>query len=158
MDTLIDPDIVELFGGRTRASVLGILANAGRPLTAYRVSRIAGAQLTKVGAELRRLERAAIARQVPPSEGGPGWIMIEPSLREMLRRRVRIVWLPDWDAQVGRRALRTRSGPRPRIDLNRYRPDPSAVPNRREFVRPPEKDRVLVAVGLPPSRSRRRRR
>lgn len=158
MEIPIDPEIVQLFGGRTRASVLGVLANAGRPLTAYRVGQIAGAQLTKVGAELRRLERAAIVRQVSPSDGGPGWIMTEPSLREMLRRRVRIVWLPDWDEQVRRRALRSRSLPRSRIDLRRYRPDPGSVPNRREFVRPPEKDRILLALGLPASRKRGRRR
>lgn len=152
METPVDPRIASLFGSQVRAATLGALANARRPLTAYRVAKMTGAQVIKVITELRRLERAGLIDRTRPERGPVGWFLLDGSLREFLRRRVRIVWWSDWDEEVGARVRSPASNPRVRVELSRYRADPGAVPNPREFTRPIRKDRLLAEAGLPVSR------
>jgi hypothetical protein len=154
----IDPGVVALFGSETRATTLGALANAGRPLTAYRIAKMTGTQVIKTITELRRLEKAGIVMTAPTDRGRTAWILLDPSLRDFFRRRVRVVWSVDWDREVGRRVARRRSSPRIRIDLSRLQPSPDVVPNREEFLRPLEKDRILARGGLRTSRPRRKSR
>jgi hypothetical protein len=158
MEADIDPGVASLFGGRLRAVTLGALASAQTPLTAYRIAKITGSQVIKVITELRRLEATGVLDRVSRAGSAPGWTLTDPALRDFFRRRVRIVWWRDWDREVSRRVLRSASLPRTPIDLSRFRPNPRAVPNREEFVRPPEKDRELARAGLPISRRTGRRR
>ena len=149
---MIDPGMATLFGGETRAAVLGALANSRTPLTAYRIGQLTGAQLSKVGQELVRLERAALVARASGGRGRQVWVLTDRLLEGLLRRRVRIVLADTWSAEVAERARRARVGPRPQVDLSRFRPTPRLIPNRQEFVRSPDKDRALVAAGLRPSR------
>ena len=148
----VDPGLERLFGGRTRVRILAVLANAAEPVTAYRIARVAGSQVGKTSVELRRLERSGIVRRVAPSSRGLGWVMVDPDLRRLLQRRVRLVWVEDWDRLTARQALLARRSHRPRIDLARFRPSPGSVPNRSEFLRSTAKDRILAEMGLPTSR------
>ncbi len=158
MKTEIDPGIAALFGSETRAATLGAVANARQPLTAYRVAQMTGAQVIKVVAELRRLEKAGLVAKTPTDRGRTGWTVSDGALRDLLRRRVRIVWSRDWNEAAGERVRRRDSLPTIRIDLSRYRPNPKAVPNPEEFERPAEKDRLLAKAGLPVSRRSSARR
>jgi UDP:flavonoid glycosyltransferase YjiC (YdhE family) len=155
---LIDPALVSLFGSETRAVTLGALANSSRPLTAYRIARITGAQLSKVGAELRRLEAAQLVSRNLPDRTAPTWSLSDRSLVSFFQRRARIVASEDWDVQVRATTEQARLRRRLKIDTSHYRPSPRPVPNRREFERPAEKDRILAAAGPPTSRKSRTRR
>jgi hypothetical protein len=149
---MVDPGVVALFGSETRAATLGALANAGEPLSAYRLAKITQSQVIKTTAELRRLEGAGFVSRALTPRGRPGWIISDGALRELLRSRVRIVWSADWDRQVARRARSVAGLPRLRIDLSRFPANPKAVPNRSEFVRSIAKDRALARAGLRTSR------
>jgi len=154
MCSMVDPGVVALFGSETRAAALGALANAGQPLSAYRVAKITGSQLIKTTAELRRLESAGFVSRATTLRGRPGWILPDGPLRELLRRRVRIVWSTDWDRQVAGRARGRGASPRLRIDLSKFAANPLGVPNRAEFIRPIGKDRALARAGLRTSRGK----
>jgi len=158
MEGRIDPGIVALFGSETRAATLGALASAGQPLTAYRIARITGAQVVKTVTELRRLERAGFVAEAPTDRERTGWVLVDPRLRDFLRRRVRIVWSVDWDRAVEGRIRSRKPQLRPRIDLSRFVPNPRGVPNPDEFVRAADKDRILSRLGLPVSRRSKTRR
>jgi hypothetical protein len=150
--SIVDPGVVALFGSETRAATLGVLANAGQSLSAYRIAKISGSQLIKTTTELRRLESAGFVSRAPTPRGRPGWIISDGPLRELLCRRVRIVWLADWDRQVTERTRMRTALPRLRIDLSKFPPNPRSVPNRPEFERPSGKDRALARAGLRTSR------
>jgi len=152
MPTKIDPSVVALFGSRTRAATLGALANAGQPLTAYRVAKMTGTQVIKAITELRRLEKAGVVATAPTGRGRTGWVLSDRSLQDFFRRRVRIVWSADFEREVDRRVGRRTSSRQVRIDLSRFVPSPDAVPNRSEFTRSLVKDRILARAGLRTSR------
>jgi len=152
MPPKIDPSVVALFGSQTRAATLGALANAGQPLTAYRVAKVTGTQVIKVITELRRLEQAGVVATAPTDRGRTGWVLSDRSLQDFLQRRVRIVWAADFGREIDRRIARRTSPRRLRIDLSRFVPSPESVPNREEFTRSPEKDRILARAGLRTSR------
>jgi hypothetical protein len=158
MAVVIDPAIVSMFGGQARAATLGALASARQPLTAYRVAKMTGCQVIKVMGELRGLERAGVVGRVSRSGAATGWYVSDRSLRDFLRRRIRIVWWGDWDREVGRRARRSAVLRRTRVDLSRFKPSPRGLPNRGEFIRSRGKDRELARIGLPVSRRSARRR
>jgi hypothetical protein len=158
MEASIDPGVISLFGSRLRAATLGALANSRQPLTAYRVAIVTGSQVIKVITELRRLEQSGFVERSETGARGAGWSLPDPDLRDFLRRRVRLVWWDDWNEQVAFRVRRSASVPRTRVDLSRFRPEPHAVPNRREFLRRPGKDRLLAKAGLPVSRRTAARR
>lgn len=149
----VDPSVARLLGSATRAATLGALANARFPLTAYRVAQMTGAQPIKVIAELRRLQEGGFVEPSTTPGEKRGWILTDQLLRAFLRRRVRIVWSPDWNDQVGVRVGQRGTG-RTRIDLSRYPPNRRAVPSPAEFARPSRKDRLLSDAGLAVSRHR----
>lgn len=148
MSIELDPRMASLFGSRTRALTLGTLASAGGPLTAYRIARITGTQVIKAITELRRLERAGFVEKQRGRARGTVWVISDSRLRDFLRQRIRIVWSEDWDRSVDERIRRRSRSVLPSIDLSRFVPNPTAIPNPKEFVRSPAKDRVLAAAGL----------
>jgi DNA-binding transcriptional ArsR family regulator len=138
MKISLDPSLVALFGSETRVAVLAVLAGASRPLTGYRVAKIAGVQPIKAYGELRRLQGARVVRKLPS-----GWQLLDPQVRRFVGNRVRVAWSEDWEAGVrerARRAEKVLAGSRRWFDPSRYQPNPSvAVRYSREIDRPPEK-------------------
>jgi sugar-specific transcriptional regulator TrmB len=122
-------------------------------MTAYRVATLSGVPRTKINAEIRRLETAGFVRSRPLEKGRSGWELVDPDIRRLLRKRIRIVWSEDLLADAPRLAAETRkaraASGRP-IDA-RLLGDPRRVRNPDEFARPLEKDRVLLRLGLRPS-------
>jgi DNA-binding transcriptional ArsR family regulator len=157
----VDPGMVALFGSETRVLTLAPLANASGPLTAYRIAAITGVQRTKVYTELRRLSQAGIVRELVTEEGRSAWELIDPDIRALLRRRVRIVWSGDLQRDAPALAGRTRAlmaaGRRNPIDP-RILKRKLTLRNPEDFVRPPDKDELLARLGLRVSRRAGRRR
>jgi hypothetical protein len=158
-----DPQLVALFGGKTRASVLAVLAGASVPFSGYRVARVAGVQPIKAYAELRRLRTAGIVREIPIKEGQSVWELPPGDLRSFVAKRVRVYWSGDWMSSPRRKF--TVDDLHFARQLNRVakrRPRPSTIPPYArailsEMVRPPEKDELLERLGLPTSVRRGRR-
>jgi DNA-binding transcriptional ArsR family regulator len=150
MTLKVPPELAVLFGSETRVRVLAPLANASRPLTAYRVATLSGVARSKINAEIRRLEKAGIVRSLRIGKGRSGWELIDPDLGNLVRRRLRIVWSEDLEAEAPRlvelvRASRSRREP---IDKRLLQ---GSVRNSGDYVRPPKKDRILRRLGLRPS-------
>jgi hypothetical protein len=153
MEVPLDPALTELFGSRTRLLTMAVLANAEAPMTGYRVAKVADLPRPKVYTEIRRAMKAGLVRF---AQAGDGYVMADPDVRLLLRKRVRIRWLDDMTAS---RAVRGWDAGR---ELARIRADPSRVPlydpkNRipasalREMERDPRKNEVLRRMGLPVS-------
>lgn len=134
----LDAGLVMLFGSQTRVSVLAVLAGASRPLTGYRVAKIAQVQPIKAYAELRRLREAGFVR-----ETSSGWEISDPQVRRLVGTRVRIAWSEDWERgeeDRAQRAGKVLAASRPWFDASRYAPNPSvAARYAKEIKRPREK-------------------
>ena len=157
----LDPGLVALFGSKTRLAVVAVLSNAFRPLTGYRIAKVADLAPIKVYAELRRLGAGGVVRQ---EEGG--WVMADPSIRAVVAQRVRIRWDEDWDAQREGWAVETPSllsaylreiDQRVRADPSYLRPrgwkpPKAALRGMERLRRPPDKDVLLRRRGLRTSR------
>ena len=150
----VDPGIVTLFGGETKVLTLAALSSASQPLTGYRVTKLTKAQPTKVYDEIRRLAKAGFLTERLTPGGRQGWIVSDPDLRSLFRRRVRLLWNEDWSKTLDEAPKLKRSGSDrvPKLDVTRYRPNRSSVPNPKEFVRPLSKDGALASAGLRTSR------
>lgn len=68
-----------LFGSRVRAETLEALAGTSKPLSAYRVAKIVGAQPIQVLSSLKALQPKFV-RHDPD-----GWVMAHDGLRRFLR-------------------------------------------------------------------------
>lgn len=68
-----------LFGSRVRADTLETLASTSKPLTAYRVARVTGAQPIQVLSILKSLQPDLVRRD------SQGWVLVSDSLRRFLR-------------------------------------------------------------------------
>ncbi len=68
-----------LFGSRVRAAALETLASTSKPLTAYRVAKVIGAQPIQVLTSLKSLQPEIVRHT------GEGWIMTNDLLRQFLR-------------------------------------------------------------------------
>jgi hypothetical protein len=68
-----------LFGSRVRAGTLETLASTSKPLTAYRVARVIGAQPIQVLNILKDLEPNLVRRD------DNGWVLMSETLRRFLR-------------------------------------------------------------------------
>lgn len=159
MTLRVDSGLLALFGSEDRVRVLAALANAEAPLTAYRVATMVEVSPPNVYRELKRLARFKEVKRASTQEGRCGWALVDPDLRNLLRRRLRIVWSQDICRGTQgreRRALLAvqRSGEEP-LDLSMFKPgSPLSVS---EVRRRDEKDRVLAKAGAPQSiRSGRR--
>ncbi len=158
----VDRGLVTLFGSETRVRTLAPLASAYAPMTAYRIASISGAQRTKIYAELRRLAKAGVVRG---RANRAVWELIDPDVRRIFRRRMRVSWWEDWMNNPERRA---RSGDEAmlrsaRRDFFRRVPRPTSVPRSSrsllsEFERRPEEGRTLARLGFPRSSRKKGRR
>ena len=156
----VDRGLVALFGGETRVRTLAPLANASTPLTAYRVAVISSLPRTKVYAELNHLAKAGVVVKIVDRPGVSTWVLKDPDIRSLLRRKVRIGWSGDLAAAAPSLAERSRELYRanerlpldPKLLRGPYRPR-----NPRDFFRSPEKDVFLAQHGLKISNRGRRR-
>lgn len=153
----LDPGLVALFGGTTRSRTLAVLSSAAGPMTGYRVAVTAALQPIKTYEELRRLQRTGIVSECMTVQGRMGWELTDEDLRKFFKRRMRISWFQDWDADVSRKSELGQSvvSRMAKLDPGRYRSNRSLVSNRAEFERPAAKDRALRRVGLRASTRRR---
>jgi hypothetical protein len=68
-----------LFGGRVRAETMEVLALTSRPLTAYRVAKVIGAEPIQVLTTLKSLGPEVVKHT------DAGWVLVSDSLRRYLR-------------------------------------------------------------------------
>jgi hypothetical protein len=68
-----------LFGSRVRAAALEALAATSKPLSAYRVAKVIGAQPIQVLVTLKSLAPQYVQRHAG------GWMLVDDSLRRFLR-------------------------------------------------------------------------
>ncbi len=145
----MDPGLAALFGSKDRVRILAALANAAAPLTAYRVATMAGMQPPNVYRELKRLvEVKEVGRAITP-EGRDGWVVADPDLRALLRRRLRIAWIKDLSRGAQEREQRAttaiQASAKEPLDLSKFkvgRPLAAAEVRRRR-----EKDAILEKAG-----------
>jgi DNA-binding transcriptional ArsR family regulator len=144
MSSEVDARLVALFGSATRVRTLGMLANAYRPMTGYRIGQTAAVPLPKVYRELKRLRSGGLVEQTPD-----GWVLIDLDVRRLLRKRYRVAWASDWFEEVKRRIpddeailARLASLRAPRF------PRHWAGRQSRRTRRDPRKDRRLARMGL----------
>lgn len=145
----VDPGLAALFGSEDRVRTLAALANAEAPLTAYRVACMVGMEPPNVYRELRRLLQFNEVERALTPEGRDGWAVIDPDVRALLRRRLRIVWSRDLirgARERGQRAtLSVRNSSRTPLDLSKFTPGRplSATAVRRRL----QKDQILARAG-----------
>jgi hypothetical protein len=134
----IDPGLQEFAGSKTRVLTLGALANATRPLTGYRVAKITRLPEIKVYEVLRRATKVGTVRRMRR-----GFRLVDPDLRSLLQKRVRMFWSEDWYSDETERSLRAdvaRDVDTSWFDPSRYTPDPRVAQRlAKEFERPTEK-------------------
>lgn len=142
-----DRRLAALFGSEARLRTLGVLANAFRPLTGYRVGRTADVALPKVYRELRRLQRVGLV-----AHAADGWTLTDPDVESFLRKRYRVSWSVDWFQEVARRAsddkallARLRRLPPPKFPRG-WKPRARGGDRRRR-----DKDALLADLGQGPS-------
>ncbi|MGB6500287.1 MAG: hypothetical protein WBG19_02645 [Thermoplasmata archaeon] len=144
MEPELDPGVVALFGSETRVRTLAVLASAHAPMTAYRIGKVGGISMPKAYREVARLEKAGLvgARKA-------GWILLDPDVRALLRKRVRVAWANDWLAERARRV------PEQQTLFDRLQHTEHAKPPRGWKPREPErfqrsafKDELLRGMGL----------
>jgi DNA-binding transcriptional ArsR family regulator len=149
MALAVDPGLAALFGSEDRVRTLAALANAEAPLTAYRVAAIVGMKPPNVYRELKRLLEFKEVERASTPEGRDGWTVVDPDVRALLRRRLRIVWIEDLARSAEERERRAtlairRSAQEP-LDLSKFKPGrPLSIT---EIRRRTEKDRVLEKAG-----------
>lgn len=140
----VDRSLVALFGSETRVRTLAVLASAFRPMTAYRVGKVGSIPMPKVYREIDRLaESRLVGRE------GDGWVLLDPDVRTLFRKRVPIHWAGDWLAERARRLPKQRA----LFELLRRtahaRPPANWEPREPErFSRPSSKDKALRDLGL----------
>lgn len=152
--------ITAILGSETRARILALLADSNEPKTAYAISRQIEMKPPRVYRELRKLESAGLVGLKPDSKGRRRYYLAEEDLRRFLLRRARLASSEDWFSLARMRAIEeaTERLKRIQVKLPPGRPNQAAVPNRGEFLRPPEKDRALRRASAPGSKRTRRGR
>jgi len=144
----IDPAVVQLFGSETRAKVLGVLASSVEPKTGYEIAKALDASAPKVYAVLKRLETSGFLKAVSKGSQFKGYFMVDDDLRSLLAKKVRISVEKDWFSpeMVREREKAFRLANKMVVKVPKAGRIPKEIPNRREFIRPPEKDRVVARI------------
>lgn len=139
MAVFTDDALVAFCGSGTRVATLGVLANSEKPLTGYRVAKLAGLQPIKVYRELAKANRSGLVQKT-----ARGYQLADSDLRGLLRKRIRISWFESWydqESARGKRAQAIRDASTDWFDPSRYRPNPSITKRyAKEIQRPQEKD------------------
>lgn len=156
MSERTDRALVEFCGSETRVRTLGVLANAHSPMSGYRIAKVAGVPEPKVYPELRRGIRSGIIQK----EKG-GFRLIDPDLRALLQKRVRLYWDVDWDRarkgwseetprllKSGLSAIRRRLRADPSyLRPKGWRPPAASRAWSQELARAPDKDALIRLRG-----------
>lgn len=144
----IPAKVTAVFGSRTRAKVLGYLAESSTPRTGYAISRTLEIGVSKVYGELKRLESCGILASSLDAKGSKGFLLKDEDLRNFLRRNLRILPADEWFSLERTAERRKRFG-----DVKRIAVDLPSVPARAgkrpfaiEFRRPAGKDRALDRI------------
>lgn len=139
MAVLADDALLAFCGSGTRVATLGILANSEKPLTGYRVAKLAGLQPIKVYRELAKASKSGLVQRT-----ARGYRLADSDLRDLLRKRIRVSWFESWydqESARGKRAQAVRESPTDSYDSSRYQPNPSIAKRyAKEIQRPSEKD------------------
>ncbi len=99
-----------LFGSKVRAGALETLASTSKPLTAYRVAKVIGAQPIQVLTILKSLQPDVVRRT------DEGWVLNNDALRRFLRDEVT---QREAEVRTEKDELLTRLGLRPRFGRGR---------------------------------------
>lgn len=128
---------------------LAALANATVPLTAYRVAMMVGMKPPNVYRELKRLLQFNEVERTSTPENRDGWVVVDPDLKALLRRRMRIIWSQDLTRgavdRERRAAIVTQRITEEPLDLSKFKP--GRPPSAAEIRRRRQKDAVLTAAG-----------
>ena len=134
-----------VFGSETRARMLGLLADAERPLTGYAIARRLRVPPSKVYRQLPGLLTSGVLEVIQDERGVKRYVLVDRDLRRFLQKRVRVTTAEEWFSP-GRARRKRRVYDRLRameILPPTPRPHREAVSNPEEYERPPEKDRAL---------------
>jgi DNA-binding PadR family transcriptional regulator len=148
----IDPAVGQLFGSETRAKVLGVLANSLEPKTGYEISKTLDISPPKVYDVLKRLETSGFLKAVRGRSRSKRYFLADEDLRRLVLKRVRIAVEKDWFSPEMERE-REKAFELARklvVRVPKAMGIPKSIPNRREFMRPPEKDRALARIVATP--------
>ena len=154
----IPVSVAALFGSRTRAKILGYLADSSTPRTGYAISKSVGVGVSKVYGELKALESAGFLVSGPDANGNRTFLLEDEDLRRFLVKRVRIASADDWfslEKVAGRRRAFEAARAIPvglPVSALRARRRPRAG----EFRRSPGKDRALDRMNRATHPHRRR--
>jgi DNA-binding transcriptional ArsR family regulator len=156
----VDPRVASLLGSTNRVRTLAPLANAYRPMTAYRVAQLAGIPRTKVYEELQRLRAAGAVEARTNRKGRSTWVLLDQDMALYLRKKIRIAWSGDLAATAVRRATKERDA-LTRIgtswfDPSKYTPNPSVAARYAPEIERPEGKGEFE--GMPGRRISRKRR
>jgi len=145
-----------VFGSRTRAKVLGYLAESSTPQTGYAISKSLEIGVSKVYGELKRLESCGILIGDLDVRGRKRFLLNDEDLRRFLVRNVRILPAEDWFAQSRIEERRRIYEEMKRVAV-RLPAAATRVRNRplaSELRRSPAKDRALDRMRKSPNRWR----
>lgn len=145
MPVQVPREVVAVFGSETRVRVLAALAGAFYPMTAYRAAKVGEVAMSKAYAEINRLAESGVIRQ-----RGRGWVIEDPDLRNLLRKRIPLIWWDDFYAEK-KRTLQHTEQILARAMARPLRPAAKDWRPVSEFRRDPMKDRILLRAGLRPS-------
>ena len=148
MEFKIDSAVIQLFGSETRAKVLGVLASSVEPKTGYEIAKALGASAPRVYGVLKRLEISGFLKAVSKGSHFKAYFLVDDDLRRLLAKKVRISVEKDWFSpeMVREREKAFRLASKMVVKVPKAGRIPKEIPNRREFVRPPEKDRVVARI------------
>ena len=125
MTLVVDPGLRLSFGSEDRVRTLAALANASAPLTVYRVATIVGIKPPNVYRELKRLLQFNEVQRASTPENRDGWVVVDPDLKALMRRRLRIVWSQDLTGSARERerraALAMQRSARDPLDLSKFK-------------------------------------
>jgi sugar-specific transcriptional regulator TrmB len=155
----VDSKVERFLGSANRARTLAPLANARRPLTAYRIAWLARIPRSKVYDELRRLESVGLVAERKGARGTSTWTLLDEDAAVYLRKKMRVLWSADITSTASVRAREERSraaSARAWFDPSRYRANPQITARiAKEVYRPAGKGEF---PGMPDDRRSRKTR
>lgn len=115
--------LARLLGSRTRANMLEALATtSGRPLTAYRISKMYNMNTAKVYLEAKRLQGLGLVDKVEGGKKGAGYLLADDDLRKVALKLAskRVIAFAEWSSASARtRRFRDGLAPLPDFALKR---------------------------------------
>ena len=128
---------------------MAALANANRPLTAYRVAKIVEMHPPNVYRELKRLLKGDIVTRTTTPRGSTVWRLRDSDLESFFCTRMRVSWSEDLLLGVSDRGQRSAApiGQRGGGPINLSRFEPGRTLSAAERRRRRKKDLVLARAG-----------